>query len=330
MATYLVTGDAGFIGSRVSELLLADGHRVVGIDNLNDAYDPRVKHWRLARLQGRPGFTHYTADISRIDEMNALFDSGLDGKPLKVDAIIHLAARAGVRQATVNPWIYVETNVTGTLNLLEQCRRLEIPKFVLASTSSIYGANPPLPTPETADSNAPLQPYSATKKGAEAMCHAYHHLYGVDVTIFRYFTVYGPAGRPDMVMFRFAQWIAEGRPVKVTGDGTQSRGFTYIDDIARGTILGVKPVGYEIINLGGHEVISINDLLARIETLIGRKAVIEHLPRHPADVTENWANVEKARQMLGWEPRVSLDEGISNLVNWYLAERSWVSQVLTP
>jgi len=329
MGTYLVTGDAGFIGSRVSDLLLSEGHRVVGIDNLNDAYDPRVKQWRLARLQNRRGFNHYTADISRIDEMNALFDSGLDGAPLKVDGIIHLAARAGVRQATLNPWVYVETNVTGTLNLLEQCRRLDIPKFVLASTSSIYGANPPLPTPETAESDHPLQPYSATKKGAEAMCHAYHHLYGVDVTIFRYFTVYGPAGRPDMVMFRFAQWIAEGRPVKINGDGSQSRGFTYIDDIARGTILGLKPLGYEIINLGGHEVISINEVLTRIEALVGRKGIIEYLPMHPADVAENWANVDKARRMLGWEPRVSLDEGIANLVNWYLAERSWASQVLT-
>ncbi len=169
------------------------------------------------------------------------------------DGVINLAARAGVRASVENPWIFVDTNMTGTLNLLENCRQHQVPKFVLASTSSIYGEDAPQPTPETADSSAPLQPYAASKKGAEAMCHAYHYLFDIDVTVLRYFTVYGPAGRPDMVMFRFVQWITEGRPVLLNGDGNQSRGFTYIDDIARGTIQALKPVGYEIINLGGHE-----------------------------------------------------------------------------
>ncbi len=173
-----------------------------------------------------------------------------------------------MRQSVEIPWVYVETNMNGTLNLLELCRHHGVPKFILASTSSLYGANPPLPTPETAESDHPLQPYAASKKGAEALAHTYHHLFGIDVTVFRYFTVYGPAGRPDMVMFRFCQWIAEGRPVRITGDGTQSRGFTYVDDIARGTILGLKPLGYEMINLGGHETITINDHDRRA----GRKA----------------------------------------------------------
>jgi UDP-glucuronate 4-epimerase len=200
----------------------------------------------------------------------------------------------------------------------------------MASTSSIYGSNPPLPTPETADSNHPLQPYSASKKGAEALCYSYHHLYGLDVTIFRYFTVYGPAGRPDMVMFRFAQWIAEGKPVALNGDGNQSRGFTYLDDIARGTIAGLKPLGFEVINLGGHEVITINEMIKRIEGLLGKKAKIEYFPRHPADIMENWADISKARKLLNWNPQVGLDEGIKNLVDWYLEQRSWASQVLTP
>jgi len=228
------------------------------------------------------------------------------------------------------PWTYVETNTNGTLNLLEFCRRHDVPKFVLASTSSLYGANPPLPTPETAESDHPLQPYAASKKGAEALAYSYHYLFGIDTTVFRFFTVYGPAGRPDMVMFRFCQWIAEGRPVQVTGDGTQSRGFTYVDDIARGTILGLKPLGFELINLGGHETISIKDMVTVIENKLGHKANLEYIPRNPADVMENWANVDKARRLLGWQPQVSLDDGIGRLVDWYLAERPWASQIATP
>jgi nucleoside-diphosphate-sugar epimerase len=225
--------------------------------------------------------------------------------------------------------VYVSTNVTGTLNLLEYCREQNIPKFLLASTSSIYGKNAPLPTPEKASSDLPLQAYAASKKGAEVLCHTYHYLYGLDVTVFRYFTVYGPAPRPDMSMFRFAQWISEGRDVKVNGDGEQSRGFTYVDDIARGTILGLKPLGYEIINLGGHEVIKINDLIRMIENYTGQKARIVYAPAHPADLTTNWADTQKARTLLGWQPQVGLKEGVANLVNWYKQECDWASQILT-
>jgi UDP-glucuronate 4-epimerase len=324
MANYLVTGCAGFIGARVTEMLLDEGHSVVGVDNLNDAYDVRLKEWRLNRLLGREGFKFLKLDIvDRLAVNNQLSATPLDG-------IINLAARAGVRSSVEIPWAYVETNTNGTLNLLEFCRNHGVPKFVLASTSSLYGANPPLPTPETAESDHPLQPYAASKKGAEALAYSYHYLFGMDVTVFRYFTVYGPAGRPDMVMFRFCQWIAEGRPVQVTGDGTQSRGFTYVDDIAHGTILGLKPVGYELINLGGHETITINDMVTVIENKLGRKANLEYIPRNKADVMENWADVQKARRLLGWQPQVSLDEGIGRLVDWYVAERSWASQIATP
>jgi nucleoside-diphosphate-sugar epimerase len=245
------------------------------------------------------------------------------------DAVINLAARAGVRASVENPWSFVDTNLTGTVNLLEACKQYAIPKFVLASTSSVYGADAPQPTPETADSSRPLQPYSASKKAAETMCYAYHYLHGVDVTVFRYFTVYGPAGRPDMVMFRFTQWIREGRTVFLNGDGSQSRGFTYLDDIARGTIAGLKPLGYEIINLGGHEPITITQMIERLEELVGCKARVEYRPFHKADMMSNLADVSKARHVLGWEPQVDLVEGMRRLVDWYLAERHWASQVIT-
>lgn len=328
MGKYLVTGAAGFIGSRVSQMLLEEGHSVIGIDNLNHAYDVRIKHWRLQNLKSYPDFQLHIFDISekhQFEEPDFLKTT----QPSNIDAIINLAARAGVRQSVENPWVYIDTNVTGTLNLLEFCRSYQIPKFVLASTSSLYGANAPLPTPETADSDHPLQAYAASKKGAEALCHAYHFLNNLDVTIFRYFTVYGPAGRPDMSIFRFTQWISEEKPVKVNGDGNQSRGFTYIDDIARGTILGLRPLGFDIINLGGHETITINELIHEIETLMGKKAKVTHLPAHPADMLANHANVEKAKRLLNWQPLVSLQEGIANMVTWYQSEREWASLVDT-
>ncbi|NLG96675.1 MAG: NAD-dependent epimerase/dehydratase family protein [Chloroflexi bacterium] len=324
MAKYLVTGAAGFIAARVCEMLLDEGHSVVGVDNLNDAYDVRLKEYRLGKLQQCPNFTFAKQDIADRAAVEALFAA--DGP---YDAVFNLAARAGVRASVENPWVFLETNATGTLNLLEACRQHNISKFILASTSSIYGADAPQPTPETADSSSPLQPYAASKKAAEVMCHSYHFLYGLDVTIFRYFTVYGPAGRPDMVMFRFTQWIREGRPVLMNGDGTQSRGFTYVDDIARGTIAGLKPLGYEIINLGGHEPITMNEMVERLEELIGRKANVEHRQFHKADMLSNLADVSKARRLLGWEPQVNLMEGMSRLVQWYQSERDWASQVIT-
>lgn len=324
MACYLVTGAAGFIAARVSALLLSAGHQVVGVDNLNPAYDVRMKTYRLEQLQVHPAFKFIHLDISERDGIEILHTAA----PV-YDAVINLAARAGVRASVEDPWVYLDTNTKGTLNLLELCLRKDIPKFILASTSSIYGNNAPTPTPETASSDLPLQPYAATKKGAEALCHAYHYLHGIDVTVVRYFTVYGPAGRPDMVMFRFAQWISEGKTVQINGDGEQTRGFTYLDDIARGTILALKPVGYEIINLGGHETISINDLLGIFEQKIGRKAQVTYLPRHPADAQTNHADVTKAGALLGWEPQVSLDEGIARLIAWYQAERVWASQIVT-
>jgi UDP-glucuronate 4-epimerase len=324
MATYIVTGAAGFIGARVSEVLVKDGHVVHGLDDLNPSYDVRLKEYRLRKLKSLNGFHFRKVDITQPRQVADLSED------LKaVDAVINLAARAGVRASQENPWQFIETNVRGTLVLLELCRERGIPKFVFASTSSVYGANPPLPTPESAGTNHPLQPYAASKIAAEALCHSYHHLYDLDMTIFRYFTVYGPAGRPDMSIFRFIQWIWEGRPLRLYGDGEQSRGLTYVDDIARATVLGLKPLGFEVINLGGHEPIKINDIIRMLEERMGRKARIQRMPGHPADIDANWADIEKAGSLLGWEPSVSLSDGLDAAVDWYLAERDWARDVDT-
>jgi len=326
MSHYLVTGAAGFIGARTSEMLMEQGHTVVGVDNMNDAYDPCIKEYRLKKLQALKDFEFVRADIS--DRKILTRKSAITNR--KFNGVINLAARAGVRYSVENPWAFLESNVTGTLNMLEVCRQFGCKKFILASTSSIYGENPKYPTPETVSSSEPLQPYAASKKGAEALAHSYHHLYDIDVTVLRYFTVYGPAGRPDLAIFRFVKWITEGEPVRINGDGKQSRGFTYVDDIARGTIAALKPLGYEVINLGGHEVITINGLVELVEELTGKKANVQYGPPNLADMFMNQADVSKASELLGWNPQVRLHEGIKNLIDWYYAERAWAKDVLTP
>jgi UDP-glucuronate 4-epimerase len=307
-------------------MLIEQGHTVVGVDNMNDAYDPRMKEYRLKKLQALNGFEFVRDDISDRGILNR--QSAIVNR--KFDGVINLAARAGVRFSVENPWVFLESNVMGTLNMLEVCRQFGCKKFIIASTSSIYGENPEYPTPETASSSEPMQPYAASKKGAEALAHSYHHLFDIDVTVVRYFTVYGPAGRPDLAIFRFVKWIMEDEPIRINGDGNQSRGFTYVDDIARGTIAALKPLGYEIINLGGHEVISINGLVELIEDLTGKKANVQYGPPNLADMFMNQANVTKAREMLGWNPQVNLREGIGNLIEWYKAERNWAKDILTP
>jgi UDP-glucuronate 4-epimerase len=322
--TLLVTGAAGFIGARVAGLALANGHRVVGIDNLSDAYDVRLKEWRLARLQGQAGFEFRRLDITDRVAVDSLVT---DGGPF--DAVVHLAACAGVRQSVEDPWRYVDVNAGGTLNLLEACRRHGVAKFVLSSTSSLYGRSNSLPYSEDADTDQPLSPYAASKKAAEALAHTYHHLHGVDVTVLRYFTVYGPAGRPDMSPFRFVQWIAEGRPVTVFGDGRQSRDFTYVDDIAHGTLAALRPLGYEVVNLGSDSPVVLADVLAHIEHAVGKRAMIEYQPSHPADVSATWANIERARVLLDWKPTTRWQDGFDRLVAWYGRERGWASQIAT-
>jgi nucleoside-diphosphate-sugar epimerase len=333
----LVTGCAGFIGWKVSERLLREGHSVIGVDNLNDAYDVRLKEWRLAQFEGHPNFSFHRLDITDREALSDFVTTAqrsvtpnpqppTSNPPSPITAVINLAARAGVRPSVKNPWPYFQTNVIGTLNLLECCRNSGIRKFILASTSSIYGEGE-RPFREDAPSDRPLSPYTASKKAAETLCYTYHHLYGLDVTIFRYFTVYGPAGRPDMSIFRFIKWIAEGEPVILYGDGLQERDFTYVDDIARGTLLGLQPVGFEIINLGSDCPVKLRQIIKTIERLLGRDAVIEFRPGHPADVPATWADLSKARRLLGWSPQTTWEEGLEQTVKWYLENRQWVKAV---
>ncbi|MFB3059996.1 MAG: SDR family NAD(P)-dependent oxidoreductase [Candidatus Binatia bacterium] len=323
----LVTGCAGFIGWKVSELLLEQGHTVIGIDNINNAYDARLKSWRLEQLQGHPNFSFHQLDITDRKALVSFFSSKFEIRNSKLDAMINLAARAGVRQSVEDPWVYYETNVTGTLNLLELCREFKVKKFVLASTSSLYGANNTRPFREDANTDGPLSPYAASKKAAEALCYTYHYLHGLDVTVLRYFTVYGPAGRPDMSIFRFIKWIAEGDPVIVYGDGTQERDFTYVEDIARGTILGLKPLGYEVVNLGSDHPVPLKTVVAHLEDILGKSARIERQPLHAADVPATWADVSRAKRLLDWTPQTTLEEGLQAAVAWYQTNRQWAREI---
>jgi len=316
----LVTGAAGFIASRVVELLLERGDRVIGIDNLNDAYDVRLKKWRLDKLKKFKNFTFEKIDITDFTLLESLF------KKFSFDAVINLAARAGVRASVENPWVYVNTNISGTLNLLELCKKYKVKKFILASSSSVYG-NTNFPFSEDKKVDFPLSPYAASKKGAEALCYTYHYLYGIDTSILRYFTVYGPAGRPDMSIFIFTRKIYAGQEIPVYGDGNQKRDFTYIDDIAEGTVKALKPLNYEIVNLGNDHPVKLNYVISLIESSIRKKAKIKYLPPHPADVPATWAKIEKAKKVLSWKPKINIEEGINRTVNWLIRNWDWVREI---
>ena len=316
----LVTGCAGFIGWKVSQQLLEMNKTVIGVDNINDYYDPSLKRWRLKSLNAYPHFRFYKADIGNYKKLKNVFREN------KIDAVINLAARAGVRASVEDPWVYLDTNTKGTLNLLECCKDSKVKKFILASTSSLY-ASLDMPFKETAVTDTPLAPYSATKKGAEAICYAYHYLYKLDITVVRYFTVYGPAGRPDMSIFKFVKSMDAGKPIPVFGDGNQTRDFTYIDDIADGTVRALKPAGYEIINLGSDHPVKLNYVIKLLEKYVGKKAKRNVLKRHPADVTATWAHIDKAKKMLGWKPKMPLEQGIENTVNWFFDNKQFLKSL---
>ena len=317
----LITGTAGFIGARTTQLALDAGHEVVGIDNLNDYYDPRLKQHRLEPLLRSSGFRFLEMDIEDGAALDRVFAEH------RFDAIVNLAARAGVRASIADPQVYMRTNTVATLNLLERMVRHGIPKFVIASTSSLY-AGQPMPFTEDANVTRPISPYAATKLAAEALAHVWHHLYNIDVSILRYFTVYGPAGRPDMAPFRFSEWIRRGQPITLYGDGTQTRDFTYIDDIACGTLAALKPLGYEIINLGGgNQPLPVNSMIAILEDSLGRNATIDFLPPIAADMQDTAADVSKALRLLEWTPEVTPKAGLGMTAAWHLENGGWLDQI---
>jgi len=317
---HLVTGTAGFIGSKVAEKLLDKGDQVIGIDNLNDYYDVRVKQWRLGNLQKRKNFQFVNGDIISYEVVEGLF------KKHAFDAVFNLAARAGVRASVEDPWIYYDTNVKGTLNLLESCRNHGVDRFILASTSSVYGETE-TPFNVANKTDTPLSPYAASKKGAEALCYSYHYLYHLNVSIPRYFTVYGPAGRPDMSYFKFILKIDRGEAIDVYGDGKQSRDFTFIDDVAEATVRCLDLSGYNVFNVGNDRPVILLDMIHFLEELLGKKAKMNFMARHPADNPITWADLGKTQELLRWRPQVPMEEGMQRVVKWYLENKDWVKNI---
>jgi UDP-glucuronate 4-epimerase len=317
----LLTGCAGFIGARVGALLLERGNEVVGVDNLNGYYDVRLKHHRLDGLSAQPGFTRLQMDVEDRNALAELFSRN------RFDAVINLAARAGVRASIKNPRVYLTTNTQGTLNLLELMAEHKVPRFVMASTSSLY-AGAEMPFVETANVISPISPYAATKLAAEVLARTWHHLHGINTAILRYFTVYGPSGRPDMSPFRFIEGIRRGQPIRLYGDGNQTRDFTYIDDIAVGTAAALEVKGCDVFNLGGgNRPLTINAMIAAIEDRIGCKAVIDQLPDNPADMADTSADITKAKRVLGWTPIVAPQEGFLRTVEWHLENAAWLDRI---
>ncbi|OWQ93583.1 protein CapI [Roseateles aquatilis] len=326
----LVTGAAGFIGMHVSQILLARGDQVVGLDNLNDYYDPKLKHDRLARLSGRPGFEFVKMDVADRQGIADLFARH------KFDRVVHLAAQAGVRYSLVNPHAYIDANIVGFTNILEGCRHNGVQHLAYASSSSVYGGNTQMPFSEHHGVDHPVSLYAATKKANELMAHTYSHLFNLPTTGLRFFTVYGPWGRPDMALFLFTRAILAGEPIKVFNHGRMIRDFTYIDDIAEGVVrvldrtatadpsydpVAADParsnVPYRVFNIGNHDPIPLMDFVGAIEQAVGREAIKEFLPLQDGDVPATHADVEELAAWTGFRPAMPVPEGIRRFVAWY-------------
>jgi len=308
----LITGCAGFIGSHVAEKLLERGDRVIGIDEINDYYNLDQKKENIKILSKFENFTFYKKDLANFNEIKKIFEDE------NIQLIGHLAARAGVRPSIEDPFIYEHSNIKATLNLLELAKKFNIENFVLTSSSSVYGNRKKVPFKETDNVDKAISPYAATKKSTEVMAYTYHHLFGLNINIIRPFTIYGPRGRPDMAPFLFSKWINEKIPIKKFGDGTSMRDYTYIDDFVNGFISAIdKPLGYEIFNLGNSSPISLNEFISTIENIIGKKAIINQMPMQPGDVDKTYADISKAEKLLGYKPKVKLEEGMKKFWKWY-------------
>jgi UDP-glucuronate 4-epimerase len=317
MTKILITGSAGFIGSSTARQLLARGDQVIGLDNFNDYYSVNQKNNNTAKLEADfpQSFEQIRGDILDYQLLSELF------KTQKIHKICHLAARAGVRPSIADPFLYEKVNVRGTLNLLEIARQHQVQNFVFASSSSVYGESREIPFTETQKLDAPISPYAATKKATENLAYTYYYLYQLPTIALRFFTVFGPAGRPDMAPFLFTKWISEGKPLTLFGDGTAARDFTYIDDIVRGVVAALDlQAQFEIINLGRGSPVVIKDFIAIIEKLLGKKAIIDQKPPFPGDVPITYANITKAEKLLGVRPEVSVEEGMERFVKWLVQE----------
>ncbi|MCG3137511.1 MAG: UDP-N-acetylglucosamine 4-epimerase [Phycisphaerae bacterium] len=315
MAKIVVTGAAGFIGSHLCTALLQRGEQVVGVDNFDAFYDPGVKRRNITALAGQRGFQLVEQDIVDAAAMGTLLSGA--------DAVVHLAARAGVRPSIEQPLLYTQVNVAGTVSLLEAARRAKVSRFIFASSSSVYGNNPQVPFSESDNVDFPISPYAATKKAGELLCHTYHHLYGLPISCLRFFTVYGPRQRPDLAIHKFTRLIDAGQPIPVFGDGSMRRDHTYIDDIVQGTIAALdRCAGFNIYNLGESRPIRLDELIAAIERALGKSAKIERLPLQPGDVECTYADVSKAQRELGYEPRTELVEGLAQFVEWYRGDQA--------
>jgi UDP-glucuronate 4-epimerase len=305
----LVTGGAGFIGYHVCKALLDRADEVVIVDDFNDYYEPDLKEYRIGQLpSGR--FELYRIDIQDYDALKKVFDKH------EIKEVVHLAARAGVRASIKDPALYAQVNVVGTTNLLELSKKVD--NFIFATSSSVYGGNTKVPFSEDDPANNPISPYAATKRGAEIMCHAYHKLYGMPITCLRFFTVYGPMGRPDMAYYKFTNALLEGKEVSRFGDGSMKRDFTYVDDIVPGVLAALdNPQEFEIINLGNSKPVELSRFISVIEEAVGKKANVKELPVPAGDVPVTYADVSKAKKLLGWEPKTTVEEGIPKFVEWY-------------
>ena len=306
----LVTGGAGFIGSNLVRRLLNNNRFVICVDDFNDYYNPLIKENNVKQFLNNKNFKLYRVDIRDFNSLKKIFSSN------RISRVVHLAARAGVRPSLENPLLYEEVNLRGTMHLLELSKNVK--NFIFASSSSVYGNNKKIPFSEKDNVDKAISPYAATKKAGEVMCHVYHHLYNIPISCLRFFTVYGPSGRPDMATYKFTKWIDEGKELLRFGDGHSKRDYTYVDDIIDGIISALdKQFEYEIFNLGNSHPIELNYFISVIEEELGKRAKITKLPTQPGDVSITYADISKSRKMLNFQPRVSIEDGIAEFVRWY-------------
>ncbi len=317
MATILVTGGAGFIGSHLAEALLARGDRVVALDNFDSFYDPAIKRRNIATALEREAYRLVEGDIRDPAVLDRLFSE--EGP----DAVVHLAARAGVRPSIRQPALYASVNLDGTMALLEACRRHEVRRFLFGSSSSVYGDNPKVPFSEDDPVDHPISPYAATKKAGEVLCHAHHHLFGIAIACLRFFTVYGPRQRPEMAIHKFTRLMAEGSEVEQYGDGLSARDYTYVDDIVEGLLRALdRCSGWHVWNLGGSRTITLAELIRRIGEGLGLEPKIRRLPAQPGDVQRTWADTSRAASELGWEARTDIDSGLRLFLQWFREQQA--------